>query len=141
MSTKEENMEQLAKAGTLSLSEIESMFASAPESNAAANTVTATDWGVCYSSATGELSEYATVNSNNAGNPITGIGMLAYSGDGSKLYAAQYTNFVSGTSIGTSVGTTLFNPAWGNSVLCVLYGWTEQGNFYLTKTIAIVPCQ
>lgn len=124
------------RAGKTSLAELEANFTSA-----ANNAVTIQDWGVCYSSGTGEMSEYCTVVATNGNNPITGIGMLAYAANGSQLYAAQYTNGFSSTLIGTSIGTTLFNPSQGNSVLCVVYGWTEQSNYYFTKTITIVPCQ
>jgi hypothetical protein len=108
---------------------------------AAAGLVTIQDWGVCYSSATGQLSEFATVVSNNSGNPITGIGMIAYSSDGSSMYCVQYTNDISSPSVATSVGTTLYNPQWGNQVLGVVYGWTEQGSFYQSQMMAVGSCQ
>ena len=125
----------LIKSGQISQSELKEVFA-----DASASLVSIQDWGVCYSSATGQLSEYATVISNQANNPITGIGMIAYSVNGSSMYCVQYTNDISSPSVATSIGTTLYNPQSGNQVLCVIYGWTQNGNFYQSSTITIVPC-
>lgn len=130
-----QNITDLLKAGKLSQSDLKSMFA-----DAAAGLVTIQDWGVCYSSATGQLSEFATVVSNNAGNPITGIGMIAYSANGSSMYCVQYTNDISSPSLATSIGTTLYNPQSGNQVLGVVYGWTQQGSFYQSQPMTIQPC-
>lgn len=130
-----QNITDLIKSGNLSQSDLKDMFA-----GAAAGLVTIQEWGVCYSSATGQLSEFATVTSNNASNPITGIGMIAYSANGSSMYCVQYTNDISSASIATSIGTTLFNPASGNQVLCVVYGWTQQGSFYQSQPMTIQPC-
>jgi hypothetical protein len=131
-----QSITNLIKTGKLDLSGLKEMFA-----GASASLVSIQDWGVCYSSATGELSEYATVISNQSNNPITGIGMIAYSADGSSMYCVQYTNDISSPSVATSVGTTLYNPRSGNQVLCIIYGWTQNGNFYQSNTITIVPCQ
>ena len=136
MSKNEESIINLIKSGKLSQPELRQMFAGASSSN-----VSVQDWGVCYSSATGELSEYCTVIANNPGDPITGLGMIAYSSNGSTMYCVQYSNGFSSPSISTSVGTTLFNPQDGNQVLCIVYGWTTNANFYVSKTITIVPCQ
>lgn len=135
MSTIGENVFDAAKAGTMSLSELQSMFAGASSS-----LVTVEDWGVCYNSGTGQLSEYCTVTSNNPGNPITGIGMIAYSSDGSQTYAVQYTNNFNGPVVSTSIGTTLYNPNDGNQVQCVVYGWTDQGSFFFVQMMTTVPC-
>lgn len=126
----------LTKAGKVDLSELRQTFAATAASN-----VSVTDWGVCYNSGTGQLSEYCTVTASNPNDPITGIGMLAYSSNGSSLYCLQYTNDISSTSVATSVGTTLYNPQDGNEVLCVVYGWTQSAPFHFTDTITIVPCQ
>lgn len=131
-----QNVINLMKAGQLSEPELKESFAAASSS-----LVSIQDWGVCYSSATGQLSEYCTVVSNNSSNPITGIGMIAYSSDGSSMYCVQYTNDISSTSVATSIGTTLYNPQSGNQVLCVVYGWTNGGSFYQSSLITIVPCQ
>ena len=131
-----QSITNLIKTGKLDLSGLKEMFA-----GASAGLVSIQDWGVCYSSATGELSEYATIISNQANNPITGIGMIAYSANGSSMYCVQYTNDISSPSVATSVGTTLYNPQSGNQVLCIIYGWTQNGNFYQSNTISIVPCQ
>jgi hypothetical protein len=124
-----------AKAGTLSLADLQTAFA-----NASSNDVTIQDWGVCYSSATGQLSEFCTVMANNSDNPITGIGMIAYSPNGSQVYAVQYTNAISSPMVATSVGTTLFNPQDSNQVLCVVYGWTAQSSYFFTQTMNIGQC-
>ena len=135
MASDGQSITNLLKSGQLNLSGLKEMFA-----GAAAGLVTIQDWGVCYSSATGQLSEYATVISNQSNNPITGIGMIAYSPNGSSMYCVQYTNDISSPSVATSIGTTLFNPQSGNQVLCVIYGWTQNGSFYQSSTITIVPC-
>jgi hypothetical protein len=131
-----QDITKLIKSGQLNQSELKEMFA-----DATSGLVSVQDWGVCYSSATGELSEYATVVSNQSNNPITGIGMIAYSANGSSMYCVQYTNDISSPSVATSIGTTLIQEQVGNQVLCIIYGWTENGNFYQSQTIAIVACQ
>ncbi|HJQ67534.1 MAG TPA: hypothetical protein VKA70_01070 [Blastocatellia bacterium] len=125
----------MIKSGNLSQSDLKEMFA-----DANAGLVTIQDWGVCYSSATGQLSEFAYVTSNNAGNPITGIGMIAYSANGSSMYCVQYTNDISSQSVAPSIGTTLYTPQMGNQALCVVYGWTQQGSFYQSQPMTIQPC-
>ena len=130
-----QSITNLIKSGNLSQSDLKEMFA-----GAAAGLVTIQEWGVCYSSGTGQLSEFATVTSNNAGNPITGIGMIAYSSNGSSMYCVQYTNDISSASIATSIGTTLIQEKVGNQVLGVVYGWTEQGSFYQSQPMTIQAC-
>jgi hypothetical protein len=130
----------LIKSGKLSESDLRQSFASA-SAKASSGNVSVQDWGACYNSGTGQLSEYCTVISNDSNNPITGIGMIAYSSDGSSMYCVQYTNDFSSPSIATSIGTTLYNPQDGNQVLCIVYGWTANASFYFTNTITIVPCQ
>lgn len=125
---------ELAKAGTLNLDELSTMLG---ESNANASAVTVQDWGITYNSSTEQLSEYCTVVANNPSNPITGIGMIAYSADGTMLYMVQYTNGFSSLMIAPSIGTTLYKPQYGNQALCVVYGWTEQSSFYFTKAMQI----
>jgi len=136
MSTKGQSLTNLIKAGQLSLPELRETFA-----DASSGAVSIQDWGVCYSSGTGQLSEYATVISNTPSNPITGIGMIAYSADGSSMYCVQYTNDISSPSVATSIGTTLIKEQVGNQVLCVIYGWTANASFYQSNTIAVVDCQ
>jgi len=130
------NLASLMKAGKMNLDELKATLGE----SAASSLVNIQDWGVCYSSGTGQLSEYATVNSNQGNNPITGLGMIAYTSDGSSMLAVQYSNNFSSTSIATSIGTTLYNPQQGNQILCIVYGWTETGNFYQSQVITIVPC-
>ncbi len=122
----------LAREGRLDLAKLRTMLG-----ESLSDVVTVTDWGVSYDSGTGQLSEYATVTTNNAGDPITGIGMLAYSGNGVKLYSAQYTNGFSSEAIATSIGTGLYAPQDGNQALCVVYGWTENASFYFTQIMTI----
>jgi hypothetical protein len=136
MITNGQSIVNLIKAGKLSLSEIRQTFA-----NASSSSVSVQDWGVCYSSATGELSEYCTVIANNPNDPITGVGMIAYSKDGSSMYCVQYTNDFSSPSVATSVGTTLVKAQVGGQVLCIVYGWTTTTNFYFNETLTIVSCQ
>jgi hypothetical protein len=135
MSTNGESIVNLIKSGKLSESELSKAFA-----GASAGLVTVQDWGVCYSSATGQLSEYCTVVSNNQSNPITGVGLIAYSSNGSSMYCVQYTNDISSASLATSIGTTLVSTQSGNQVLGVVYGWTNQGSFYYTQIMTIGPC-
>jgi hypothetical protein len=132
----QETMNQ-AKLGMLSLAEIQNTFSAAEASTVAS----IQDWGVCYDSGTGQLSEYCVVTATNSSNPITGVGMLAYSADGSKVYAVQYSNGFSSDMFATSIGTTMYTPADGNMALCVVYGWTNQGSFYFTQTMTIASCQ
>ena len=127
----------LMKAGKMNLDELKAALGE----TAASSLVSVQDWGVCYSSATGELSEYATVISTQSNNPITGLGMIAYTSNGSSMLCVQYTNDISSPSVATSIGTTLYNPSQGNQILCIVYGWTNNGSYYQSQTITIVPCQ
>lgn len=135
MSINKQNIVKLAKSGALSQAELSEAFSSTTSSD-----VSIEDWGVCYSSNTGQLSEYCSVVANDSNDPITGIGMLAYSSNGSILYCAQYTNGFESQNIATSVGTNQFNPQDGNSILCIVYGWTANSSFYFSQTITIASC-
>lgn len=136
MSLDAKNVMNLIKSGKMNLQDLQkNLGASAPA------TATIQDWGVCYSSATGELSEYCTVVANSPNAPITGCGMIAYTSDGSSMLCVQYTMGFETPSLSTSVGTTLYNPNQGNQILCIVYGWTTVGNYYFSKVIQIVPCQ
>jgi hypothetical protein len=135
MSASGKDIMNLLKSGKMNLEELRQSFA-----GASASAVTVQDWGVCYSSATGELSEYCSIISNNGNDPITGVGMIAYTSDGSSMLCVQYTNDISSPSVATSIGTTLYNPNQGNQILCIVYGWTTNTNYYLSQTISIVPC-
>lgn len=138
MASNGEEIIKLAREGKLNLDELQGML----NGTAAAgnNNVTIQDWDICYSDATGQLSEFCTVVANNPGDPVTGVGLLAYSGNGTTLYALQYTNGFSSPIIMTSIGTTLYNPQDGNQALCVVYGWTASSSFYFTKTLTIGSC-
>ncbi|HEY0050377.1 MAG TPA: hypothetical protein VGB68_13875 [Pyrinomonadaceae bacterium] len=138
MPANEQDVINLIKAGKLDASELEQMFSS---DASLSGLVTVTDWGICYSSATGQLSEFATVTSNSSSNPITGIGLIAYSSNSSKMFCVQYTNGFSSNSIATSIGTTLYNPQTdGSQAACVVYGWTNNGSFYVPQTMTIGSC-
>jgi hypothetical protein len=136
MAKNDQSLMTLIRGGNVNLDQLKEAVGAQ-----ASGLVSVSDWGVCYSSATGELSEYCTVTSNNPGNPITGIGVIAYSGNGSTMLCVQYTNDISTPSLMTSIGTNLYNPNQGNQVLCVVYGWTAQGSFYVPNTLTVVPCQ
>lgn len=136
MSASGKSIMNLIKAGKMNLQELQQSFAGASSAN-----VSVQDWGVCYSSATGELSEYCSVIANNANDPITGVGVIAYTSDGSSMLCVQYTNDINTPSVATSVGTTLYNPNQGNQILCIVYGWTVSSNYYFSNTLSIVPCQ
>jgi hypothetical protein len=131
-----QSITNLIKSGQLSLSELRETFADASSGN-----VSIQDWAVCFSSGTGQLSEFCTVVANNQSDPITGIGMIAYSSDGSSMYCVQYTNDISSPSVATSVGTTLVNTQVGEKVLCIVYGWTASSSFYFNQTLTVGSCQ
>lgn len=131
-----ENIPNQIKAGNFSLPELQEMF---PDS-LGGGSASVSDWEVCYSSATGQLSEFATVTSNNSADPITGLGMIAYTSNGSTMLCLQYSNGFSSPSIATSIGTTLYNLSMGNQVLCVIYGWTTQSSFYFSQTMTVGSC-
>lgn len=135
MSKNDQDIVNQIKAGNLSLSELQAMFPESLTSN-----VSASDWGVCYSTTTGQLSQYATVTSNNSNDPITGVGMIAYTSNGSTMLCLQYTNDFSSPSVATSIGTTLYNTSMGNQVLCIIYGWTAQSNYYISQTLTVGAC-
>jgi hypothetical protein len=131
-----QSITNLIKTGKFDLSELRQAFA-----NASSGNVNIQDWGVCFSSGTGQLSEFCTVIANNPGDPITGVGMIAYSSDGSSMYCVQYTNDISSPSVATSVGTTLVNTQVGEQVLCIVYGWTASSSFYFNQTLTVESCQ
>jgi hypothetical protein len=139
MSKDAQEIYNLVKSGMLNPKDLQqSLGVSATTASAV---VSIQDWGVCYNSGTGQLSEYCTVVATNPSNPVIGVGMIAYTSDGSSMLAVQYTNDISSPSLATSIGTTLYNPQSGNMILCIVYGWTTSSNFYFSKTLSIVPCQ
>lgn len=131
-----QSITNLIKAGKLNLSELRESFADASSSS-----VSIQDWGVCYSSGTGQLSEYCTVVANNPNDPITGVGMIAQSSDGSSMYCVQYTNDISSPSVATSIGTTLAHVQVGDEVMCIVYGWTASASFFFNENLTVGPCQ
>jgi hypothetical protein len=132
MAANEQEIAQSARTGTLSLDELRNSLSASATSN-----VVIQDWEAVYSSSTGQLSIYCTVGAANPGSPITGIGVLAYSADGTKMYALQYDNGFSDTMIMASIGTGLFTPSMGNQLLSVVYGWTQSGSFYSSRVLTI----
>jgi hypothetical protein len=142
MTTNDDSIVNQIKAGNVDLAELEKMFSESADSNlgAASGLVTVTDWGICFSSATGQLSQFATVTSNSNSNPITGLGMLAYSANGSTMFCLQYNNGYSDLQLAVSSGTALYTSQYGNQALCVIYGWTQSGSFYIPQTMTIESC-
>ena len=143
MAINDDSIVNQIKAGNVDLAELEKMFSDANASNlgaAASGVVSVTDWEICYSSATGQLSEFAIVTSNSSSNPITGLGMLAYSGNGATMFCLQYNNGYSDTALNISIGTALYTASMGNTALCVIYGWTQSGSFYIPQTMTIASC-
>jgi hypothetical protein len=136
MSANEQAISDMVKAGNFDLNELQKM-----SSDSLTNDVTVSGWEVCYSTTTDQLSQYATVTVNNSGDTITGIGMLTYTGNGSTMICLQYTNGITGESVATSVGTTLYTPPSNDQLLCVVYGFTQNsGFFYITDTLAVGSC-
>ncbi|MGA9772471.1 MAG: hypothetical protein WBV94_25785 [Blastocatellia bacterium] len=141
MSKDAQEIYNLVKSGKLTPADLEQSLGVAANAAAAA-TASIQDWGVCYNSGTGQLSEYCTVVAANQSNPVIGLGMIAYKSDGSAMLAVQYTNDFTSPAVATSIGTTRYNPqSDGNTILCIVYGWTTAGNFYFSNTLAIVACQ
>jgi|GEM_PF-3424450 len=132
---KETNVMALARAGKLNIDELRSSF----ESESSAD-VSVEGWEICYSAATGQLSEFCTVRANDPGDPINGVGMIAYSADGSIMYAVQYTNEFTGSAVATSIGTTRYSPSDGNQALCIVYGTTTSSSFFFIDTLTIGSC-
>ncbi|MDQ3801262.1 MAG: hypothetical protein M3384_17715 [Acidobacteriota bacterium] len=136
MPANEQDVLNLIKSGNVELSQLEQMFSSSTESDSLSGVVSISGWEVVYSSSTGQLSQYATITAN--GGSITGLGMLTYSGNGSKMWCLQYNNGYSASQINASVGTTLYTPSMGNQALCVIYGSTTGGSFYYPSTMNII---
>jgi hypothetical protein len=140
MSKDAQNIYDQIKAGKLTPEDLQKSLGASATATVA--TASIQDWGVCYNSGTGQLSEYCTVVAANSGNPVTGVGMIAYKSDGSAMLAVQYTNNFTSPAVATSIGTTRYNPqSDGNSILCIVYGWTTAGNFYFSDTLTVVACQ
>lgn len=138
MPANEQDVVNLIKSGKFELPELERMFSS--ESESLVDVVSISGWEICYSSSTGQLSQYATVTATNSGNPITGLGMLAYKSNSSTMFCLQYNNGYSATEISASIGTNLYTTSMGNQALCVVYGWTTNGSFYYPSTMTIGSC-
>jgi hypothetical protein len=137
MSSDEQKIVDLVRAGNVDLSELKEMFSEA----SLASNVSVSDWGACYSSATGQLSQFATVSATNSGDTITGVGMITYTSNGSTMLCLQYTNGFSNQWVATSVGTNLYTPPGGSSVLCIVYGWTQNsGSFYVSNILPVGAC-
>ena len=136
MSSEDQKMVELVRSGNVSLDELKAMFPDSLASN-----VSVTDWGACYSSATGQLSQFATVTATNSGDTITGLGMITYTSNGATMLCLQYSNGFSGQPVATSVGTQLYTPPANSSVLCVIYGWTQNsGGFYVSNILPVGSC-
>ena len=136
MSSEDQKLVESVRSGNVSIDELKEMF---PDS--LANNVSITGWEACYSSATSQFSQYATVTATNSGDVITGLGMLTYTSNGSTMLCLQYSNGFSSNTIATSVGTNLYTPPANSSVLCIVYGWTQNsGNFYVSNILPVGAC-
>lgn len=135
MSSDAQNSMDQIKSGNLDLSAMET------SSVEMVQPVTVSGWEVCYSSATNQLSGYCTVTANNKGDTITGLGFVIYESDGSPMICLQYSNGFNDPEINTSVGTNLYTTSMGNSVMCIVYGWTaNSGNFFFNQTLSVGSC-
>lgn len=135
MSKDEQNLMDQIKSGNLDLSELKGL---APEGS---QPVDVTGWEVCYSSTTNQLSGYCTATANNSGDTITGIGFIIYESDGSPMICLQYSNGFNDVEIMTSVGTNLYTTSMGNSVLSIVYGFTQNsGFFYFSDVLSVGSC-
>jgi hypothetical protein len=139
MPANEQDVIKLIKSGNFSLEELEGMFSSDSDSASLVDPVSISGWEICYSSSTGQLSEYATITAAS-GNVITGAGMLAYKSNSSTMFCLQYNNGYNDTQINLSIGTNLYTTSMGNQALCVIYGWTNNGSFYYPSTMTIGSC-
>jgi hypothetical protein len=137
MPANEQDVINQIKSGNFSLEELEGAFSS--ESASLVDPVSISGWEICYSSSTGQLSEYATITAAS-GNVITGAGMLAYKSNSSTMFCLQYNNGYNDTEINLSIGTNLYTTSMGNQALCVIYGWTTNGSFYYPSTMTIGSC-
>ncbi len=136
MAMNEKDFSNLIKSGNMNLSELQEM-----SSESLTSPVTVSDWGACYSSATGQLSAFCTVTANNSGDTITGVGMVVYNSSGTTMFCLQYTNDFSSPSVMTSVGTNLYTMSMGSQVLCIVYGWTQNsGNYFVSDTLTVGAC-
>jgi hypothetical protein len=134
MSDQQNFLDQI-KAGKLDLSQFGKASAETVQP------VSVSGWEVCYSSATGQLSGYCTVTASNAGDTVTGLGFVIYEADGSPMICLQYSNGFNDAEINTSVGTNLYTTSMGNSVLCIVYGWTQNsGSFFFSQTLPVGSC-
>ena len=139
MSKSAQEIYDLVKTGKLNPTDLQQALG--VSAAAAASVVTVEDWGVCYDSGTGQLSEFCTIVATNPNNPITGAGMIAYTSDGSTMLAVQYTNNFTSTALATSIGTVRYNPSSdGNKILCIVYGWTTTNNYYFSNLMTVGPC-
>jgi hypothetical protein len=136
MDKNEQELFEQIKSGNLDLDALQNM-----SSESLTSPVTITDWGTCYSSATGQLSAFCTVTCNNSGDNITGVGLTVYKANSSTMFCLQYTNDFASPSVMTSVGTNLYTTSMGNQVLCVVYGFTQNSGYYfVSNTLTVGSC-
>lgn len=138
MSKNAQEIYDLVKSGNLNATDLQDTLGA---STSAIPVASIQDWGVCYSSGTGQLSEFCTVVATDSGNPIIGVGMIAYTSNGSTMLAVQYTNNFTSDAVATSIGTVRYNPSSdGNTILCVVYGWATSGSFYFSDVLTVGAC-
>lgn len=135
MVSQEQDIINLVKTGTTNVEELRTQLGAQ-----ASNDVSLSDWRICYSSVTGQLSGFCTVIANDSDNPVTGVGVIMYSADGITMYALTYTNGFSSPMVMPSTGTNLYNPSMGNQSLCIVYGTTTSGTYFFIDTLNIDAC-
>lgn len=134
-SNEQEFLDQI-KAGDVNLEDLKEM-----SSESLTSPVHVSDWGLCYSSATGQLSGFCTVTPVNGGDSITGNGFIIYQSNGSTMICLHYTNGFTSTELMTSVGTNLYTSSMGDELPCIVYGWTQNsGNYFIYDTLKVNPC-
>jgi hypothetical protein len=135
MSKDEQNFIEQIKSGKLSVSDLKKL------STESVQPVSVSGWEACYSTTTEQLSGYCTVTADNAGDTITGIGFILYESDGFPMLCLQYTNGFSDVEINTSVGTNLYTTSMGNSVLSIVYGYTQNsGMYFFNQVLSVGSC-
>jgi hypothetical protein len=127
----------IIKGGRPTLPEVRRLF-----SDSGSNQISIEDWQAFYDTNSKELSEYCVITQNSGGPAIVAAGLLAYSSDGETLYCTQYTTGFNGPTVFTSIGTCLFNPAAGTSILGVAFGSTADGKtYFFEQSLAITFSQ
>jgi hypothetical protein len=97
------------------------------------------DWLVCVG--LNGLIESCTVTTNDPSHAVTGVGLLLYSADGTRLYCSQYTDGFTGSSVQASVSTGSSDLKVGANVLAVVFGYIDKLRFFSEKQMPVIACQ